>query len=43
MFEDMGHTSGVRRIGLETDEESIVDVISCQVQIVGTRLVMCEV
>lgn len=42
MFKDMRHTSGIWWVGLEADAEDIVLVVSCDVQVVGTGLVVLE-
>lgn len=42
MFEDMRHSSGVGRICLESDAEDIVGIISCNVQVLGTRFIVGE-
>lgn len=42
MFKDMRHTRGIWRVCLEADAEDIVLVVSCDVQVVGTGLVVLE-
>ena len=38
----MGHTSFVRRVCFETDGEPIISIISAEMQIAGTGLVMLK-
>lgn len=43
MLEYVRYASGVRRIGLESNTEDIILIISCHMQIIRARLVVLEV
>ena len=43
MLENVRHSSGIRRVGLETDGEDIVGILTGNVQILGASLVMLKV
>lgn len=42
VLQDMGNTRRIWRVGLESNAEDIVLVISCHVQVIGVGLVMSQ-